>query len=52
MQWLPVAQAVTAQEFGPRAPSRIATWPEARLMITMGMKNGETRSAPFSSRIL
>ena len=38
-------------EFGPLAPKRIETRPEAMLTISIGMKNGETRSGPFSSRI-
>ena len=41
-----------AQELGPLAPNRIATCPDARLMIVMGMKKGETRSGPFSCRTL
>ena len=52
IQWLPVAQAVTAQEFGPLAPMRMATWPEARLIMVMGMKKGETRPGPFSRNTL
>src|SRR5947208_13545307 len=36
-------QAVQVAEFGPLAPNRIDTWPEARLMMADGMKNGEMR---------
>ena len=45
--WLPVAQAVTTEEFGPLAPKRIEISPEAMLTMSIGMKNGETRSGPF-----
>jgi len=48
MQCVPVAQAVTAAEFGPLAPVRIDTQPLARLMIVAGMKNGEMRLGPLS----
>src|SRR5438093_911182 len=44
MAWLPVAHAVTTDEFGPLAPKRMEIRPDAMLMISMGMKNGETRS--------
>ncbi len=50
--WFPVAHAVTIDEFGPLAPKRIEISPEAMFTISIGMKNGETRSGPFSSRIL
>src|SRR5215470_1110856 len=50
--WLPVAQAVTTEELGPFAPKRIETSPDAMLMMSIGMKKGETRSGPRSSRIL
>ncbi len=50
--WLPVAHAVTIAEFGPLAPKRIEIRPEAMLMISMGMKNGETRSGPLLRRTL
>src|SRR2546427_1441673 len=50
--WLPVAQAVTTAEFGPLAPKRIETSPDAMLTMSIGMKNGETRSGPFSMSIL
>src|SRR5947208_1500759 len=50
--WLPVAQAVTTAEFGPLAPKRIETSPDAMLTMRIGMKNGETRSGPFSMSIL
>ena len=33
-------------EFGPFAPNRIDTWPEARLMMAEGMKNGDTFLGP------
>ena len=47
-----MAQAVTTDEFGPLAPKRIDTSPEAMFTIIIGMKNGETRSGPFSRRFL
>ena len=47
-----VVQAVAVAEFGPLAPVRMETWPEARLMMVAGMKNGEMRRGPCSSRIL
>ncbi len=50
MEWVPVAHAVTAQELGPFAPVFIETCPEARFIITMGMKNGVILSGPFSLR--
>ena len=47
-----VVQAVAVAEFGPLAPMRMETYPLARLMMVAGMKNGEIRPGPFSSRIL
>ena len=38
--WAPLAHAVAVAEFGPLAPVRIETQPEARLTIAAGMKNG------------
>jgi len=49
MQWALVVHAVAVAEFGPLAPVRIETLPEARLIIVAGMKNGDMRSGPFSS---
>ena len=46
--WLPVAHAVTTDELGPLAPKRIEISPEAMLTISIGMKNGETRSGPLA----
>ena len=40
MEWVPVAQADTDDRFGPLAPYLMEIWPGARLMISMGMKNG------------
>ena len=40
--------AVHVAEFGPFAPKRIDTWPEARLMMALGMKNGEILRGPPS----
>ena len=40
--------AVQVAEFGPLAPKRMDTWPEARLMMADGMKNGEMRRGPPS----
>src|SRR5262245_37480086 len=43
-------QAVQVAELGPLAPKRIETWPDARLMMADGMKNGDTfRGPPLSS---
>ena len=44
--WAPDVQAVQVAEFGPLAPVRIETQPEARLTIAAGMKNGLTRRGP------
>ena len=44
--WAPLVQAVAVAEFGPLAPARIETQPEARLTIAEGMKNGLTRRGP------
>ena len=41
-----VVQAVAVAEFGPLAPVRMETWPEARLTMVAGMKNGEMRRGP------
>ncbi len=49
--WVPVAHAVQTAEFGPFAPVRMETCPEARLTIIPGIRNGLTRSGPFSRRI-
>src|SRR6202795_1746488 len=38
--------AVAVAEFGPRAPYRIETWPEARFTIAEGIKNGEIFPGP------
>ena len=46
MACAPAAQAVAVAEFGPFAPCRIETLPEARLTIDEAIKNGETRSGP------
>ena len=43
MQWALVVQAVAVAEFGPLAPARIETWPEARLTMVAG--NEERRNA-------
>jgi hypothetical protein len=43
--WTPVAQAVTAEWFGPLNPYLMETWPEARLISALGMKKGERRRA-------
>src|SRR6185436_9633249 len=50
--WLPVAQAVTTDEFGPLSLYRMESCPEAMLTISDGTKNGETRLGPFSRRTL
>ena len=47
-----MAQAVTTEEFGPLAPKRMEMSPEAMLMMSIGMKNGDTRSSPLSRRTL
>ena len=51
MAWLPVAHAVTTEVFGPLAPKRMEMRPDAMLTISIGMRNGETRSGPFSCRM-
>ena len=45
-------QAVHVARFGPLAPNRIDTCPDARLMMDAGMKNGEIRRGPPSSSAL
>src|SRR5216684_3476664 len=45
-------QAVHVAELGPLAPNRIDTWPEARLMMAEGMKNGEILRGPPSRSAL
>ena len=45
-------QAVQVARFGPLAPRRIDTWPDARLMMAAGMKNGEILRGPPSSSAL
>ena len=50
--WLPVAQAVTTEEFGPLSLYRMESWPEAMLTISDGMKNGEIRLGPRSRSTL
>ena len=52
MAWVPVAQAVTTERFGPLAPNRMETWPEASSMIMPGMKKGDMRRGPRSSSSL
>ena len=47
-----VVQAVAVAEFGPFAPVRMETCPDARLTMVAGMKNGEMRPGPFSSSVL
>ena len=44
--------AVHVARFGPLAPKRIETWPDARLMMAEGMKNGEIFRGPPSSSAL
>src|SRR5688572_1217341 len=44
--------AVQVAELGPLAPSRIDTWPAARLMIADGMKKGEILRGPPSRSAL
>ncbi len=51
MEWALVVQAVAVAELGPLAPLRMETWPEARLMMVAGIKNGEMRRGPCSSRV-
>ena len=51
MAWPLVAQAVAVAEFGPLAPVRIETQPEARLMMAAGMKNGLMRRGPLFSMV-
>ena len=42
----PVVQAVATAEFGPFAPVRMETYPDARLTMVAGMKNGDIRRGP------
>src|SRR5208282_6548026 len=49
MEWALVVQAVAVASFGPLAPSRMETWPAARLTIAAGMKNGEILRGPPSN---
>ena len=51
MAWVPVAQAVQEAWFGPFAPYRIDTWPEAMLTISPTMKKGEMRRGPSCRRV-
>ncbi len=50
--WAEAEHAVHVARLGPLAPNRIDTWPEARLMIDAGMKNGEILRGPPSSSAL
>src|ERR1043166_6068195 len=52
MAFPPDAQAVTTDEFGPRAPSRMDTSPEAMLMMSIGITNGLTRFGPLTTRVV
>jgi hypothetical protein len=51
MEWALVVQAVAVAELGPLAPLRMETWPDARLIMVAGIKNGEMRRGPCSSRV-
>jgi len=51
IEFVPVAHAVTVQEFTPFAPKAIETCPVAISGIIIGMKNGLTRRAPFSNNV-
>ena len=44
--WALVVQAVQVAEFGPLAPVRMETQPEARLTMAAGMKKGLTCARP------
>ena len=46
------AQAVTVQEFGPLAPIKMLTCPDAMSGIIMGTKNGEIRPGPLLRRVM
>ena len=48
--WALVVQAVAVAEFGPLAPVRMETQPEARFTIADGMKKGLTRRGPPFTR--
>ena len=48
--WALEEQAVQVAEFGPFAPQRIETNPEARLTMEAGIKKGEILRGPPSSR--
>ena len=48
----PVEQAVTTAWFGPFSPWRMDIWPEIRLMMLAGTKNGLMRRGPRSFRMI
>ena len=37
MEWLEVAQADTAEKFGPLMPFMMLSWPGSMLMMVLGM---------------
>jgi len=51
MAFVPEAQAVARDMFGPRAPTRMAMLPAAPSEIIIGMRKGLTRSGPRWRRI-
>src|SRR6185503_8837519 len=52
IEWLAVVHAVTTARFGPFSPYMIDNWPEIRLMIEPGTKNGVILRGPPASRAL
>ena len=52
MAWFAVAQAEQVAKFGPRRLLYIENRPEAMLLMSMGIMNGESRPGPRSSKIL
>src|SRR6188472_4535110 len=52
MAWPPVAQALTTAMLWPRMPYSMATWPDGESGSICGMRNGDTRRAPRSTRII
>ena len=46
MEWVPAAQAVTVVSQGPRKPWRMEMPAAAAFGISIGMRNGDTRSGP------
>ncbi len=48
MAWADVAQAEETPKLGPRKPNLMAMWPEAMLVMNLGIKKGLNRGFPLS----